>query len=1468
MPLLTDILRQINRPAEAINRFAREDIGGLLSRGREALGQRLDQFNAPTPEVRYRDVAREMPEAFRQLFVASPARHISSLFQKGQELNRYRVPGGDLQPTNTPLSRFFLSEQDVLGGNVQAPAPIPPVERQPYAEATRKFLEKRNAPEELQKSGQFLVGFLGTTFLADPRISGGEGKATLKIIDRIGEGSRSVSKQFIEDLARNSDLRQAERAMVSETLKDYARGAKIKTDEFVNKLRTKILPLNRVENPSPRYEGVALPEDTRGPVVRYGERIYESPVENSAGQVHFDIPIQTSEGLAFGGPPNYFAHTRFEDLPTGSRRVIELQSDLFQKGRFDMEFEEAIVRPGQTDRIRRRPEGITQLATDEASQLEPYRNTWQERIIREEVQQAAQDGQRTLQFPTGETAMKIEGLGERTNFYRMGLSHDEAYRLGTGAPTLTPQDLRVGIEVGQGNNSWIITDVLGDGKFKAVPKDSVDDLERVIDNREAALQRIGSSAEAETFDISGKLDESNPIFRFYEKEVATFLQKLKPGVKKITDPQGETWWEVPIDPKDGVSPVQAFGAGFGFGADEEGNLTFSPERAAIGIAGVAAARQSPDILRRFNDEAIKRTVKGNAFGIFQARQEIDPQSSGTLKVINELLGKPTGDLESLLQQAVKGKGELPKWIPAELRRKDLLRQVLTDIGHGIIPSEKTKAGKLYEIVQNRINKTLGLSAKFSIPEVKESLRQHLVTEAHQVIRQLDDIPDNTDLPVIQALTENMDDLKDLRIVEKSFSTLPRNLQRVFGNRFPEVEKVILNPFKQAKTNRVNFIKQRTDTLEETITDGLGIRKGGKESAWVQKFGEGRVTREEVVQQFGETRANDIIEAALWFRREYDEMLDEVNTTRARIYPNNPEKQIPKRKDYFRHFNELTGLEGLKNMFETPAAIDPRLEGVSAFTQPNSRWQSFMQKRGLGPFKDDAVGGYLNYLDQAAYSIHIDPQISRFKQLRAAITDATAAGSPHEGKLNQTINYLFQFEQDLAGKTNVADRWLAENILGRKAFRLAIWAQSRAKANLILANAGSSLAQIFNVPQGIASAGEGNFLLGTKHAMHGLFNDAADINKSTFLRERYERKTMRRFEQRLIDQPRKMAEWMTSLLDEVGTKLIWSAHYHKAIQDGQKNPTRVADAMTEGLVAGRGIGEVPLMQKARTFQLIAPFQLEVGNQWLVMKDFVDERRFDKLVKFFAYAFLFNNVAEQVMGRRVSFDPLSAVIDSMNEDDPSVVSVAGRVGGEVLSNLPLGQTYSAIFVPEHVRETIFGESDPTRFGVTPLLAPKDAGDALTKYVLPFGGKQIEKSIKGWDVIKRGHSESQTGLYRYPVNELVKPLIFGEYSTKTAQAYFDLELQPLSEKQTKTFKRLVDEGANPDKLFYVFQRDRAMRSLTTKQKQLAKQEDIDIVQRQAELDAAKESAQRRLDELAEAMKISEETRDELSNVTWPAD
>ena len=404
----------------------------------------------------------------------------------------------------------------------------------------------------------------------------GTDKLTLKTIEKL-KGKVTVSKQYISDLTNSGDIKQAERDAVREVLKEYPDATNILVKEFADKVNASLLPLESFgdtmfeDNTIARYEYVVLPDNVRGNVENYTERIYESPIETSAGDVHFGESPMGDEG----GVEKYFAHTRIEDMgDKETRRVIEVQSDLFQKGRlegsvrsgYDFEYlasmEEAKKRGdsysfGDYAVLKKMKEKGELDYKDARKKLEVYNNVWWERILREEVKKAAQDEKTKLQFPTGETAMKIEGLGNEVLF---------AIETSTNT-RVTPDRLVPGLRIVESRNRngqeelgtrWTVTDILENGKFKAMKTSNVS----TAPAKEARMIEQGRWNEIpdfmkETFDISGRIDTNNPIYKFYEKDVQRYL-KNRYKAQEVTDEQGVTWVEVDIKPEMAKQPVEAF----------------------------------------------------------------------------------------------------------------------------------------------------------------------------------------------------------------------------------------------------------------------------------------------------------------------------------------------------------------------------------------------------------------------------------------------------------------------------------------------------------------------------------------------------------------------------------------------------------------------------------------------------------------------------------------------------------------------------------------------------------------------------------------------------------------------------------------------------------------------------------------------------------------------------------------------
>ena len=354
----------------------------------------------------------------------------------------------------------------------------------------------------------------------------------------------------------------------------------INVKEFADKVKTELLPLKvkssnissgaKAEDGSgwfsPKYEYVNLPEELRGKVKNYKENVYQSPIETSAGSTHFSNTNSADR--------NYFGHTRIEDMADNkTRRVIEVQSDLYQKGNLERDM-------GVTGKFENTPAAQKVKAEREANykKLTQYNDpTAHFRMVREEIKKASQDGKTKLQFPTGETAMKIEGLVNRSDKWvtldNKVIRDGSEFKVGD---LITFQEHEGGIHP---DRRFLITENKGDGTFKAVDsmtaendsgfyellskKGALDDgrmptLEELVGtgNLDAESQKYLEKL-SESLSAKDTVDTNNPIYKFYEKDVQKYLNKF--GGKKVVDDKGVEWIEVPIKKEQGKQAVEAFG---------------------------------------------------------------------------------------------------------------------------------------------------------------------------------------------------------------------------------------------------------------------------------------------------------------------------------------------------------------------------------------------------------------------------------------------------------------------------------------------------------------------------------------------------------------------------------------------------------------------------------------------------------------------------------------------------------------------------------------------------------------------------------------------------------------------------------------------------------------------------------------------------------------------------------------------
>lgn len=693
------------------------------------------------------------------------------------------------------------------------------------------------------------------------------------------------------------------------------------------------------------------------------------------------------------------------------------------------------------------------------------------------------------------------------------------------------------------------------------------------------------------------------------------------------------------------------------------------------------------------------------------------------------------------------------------------------------------------------------------------------------------------------LSSEIQGMKDIGRI----GTSSKNLYEVVEKLPKQHQQEILPVLDKAKKDNVNYQKMYVNDLDRNIINpktGLGIKKGSKDSALVQDYGEKTLAKKELEKQ-GLTqeqinkmnpeelsKMNDNIlkekypdkyesikKADNFFRERYKELIDAANGTIAKIYPGQPDKLIPERADYYHHFNEMEGLEGVINQFRTPENINPDLVTISHGTQPKTKWQSFKQKRGWGEYKSDAVGGFLKYIQGVSHSTHVDPVIPAIRNVVKDLQNATSETK----NLNNLIEVLNDHADDIAGKTNPYDRLIQK--VGRANLRRLNAVNSRVKSNMILGNVGSTVAQVGNLPLITAKA---------KHHLAPGLIDTLDqfsryatkskkelpINKSEFLKERYIDEDFSKFDTRIIDQPKKLAVKMMTMVDKASASLAWNSFHRQGLAKKVPNPIKYADEQTRKTLAGRGIGEMGIAQKSKTAQIFMPFTYEVGHQWKVLNDIVGKKDAVGIMTFLISSYALNKVIEDVRGSGVSFDPIDALMDGYQYEEgerkDKIFAALGSLAGETVGNIPGGNLVTSAIGDKKILYTgkslndAFQDRNPNRFG-TGLTVSKAAEDPLRFLIPPFGGNQIKKIQEGTKAIKEEGVFDKRGNLMYPIENpsIMKKLqlgTFGKYSSKEARSFFDNKRTPLSGKKTAE----VMEAKDKTKAYYDALTDRYNKSI----------------------------------------------------------
>ncbi len=246
-------------------------------------------------------------------------------------------------------------------------------------------------------------------------------------------------------------------------------------------------------------------------------------------------------------------------LKVNNRRVLELQSDLFQKGRdktqlVNKEFnpqdwfiEEDFSNYNITDSVTGQPiktftnredaqNFITKYKTNDKEnqflQLLNKDNNWVTFFIKAIIQDSIKKGYEKVLFPKGETAAKIEGHQTIANDIISIDKKIESLKL------IKNSDIRE-----SGGYVGVFTNEYGVEEYDIY--ETEEDAKKTYDKRIKELEQRKSELKSQG------IEKLKPIEAFYEIKVGNILEKQfgKNNVKTITDEYGNEWREItlPID---------------------------------------------------------------------------------------------------------------------------------------------------------------------------------------------------------------------------------------------------------------------------------------------------------------------------------------------------------------------------------------------------------------------------------------------------------------------------------------------------------------------------------------------------------------------------------------------------------------------------------------------------------------------------------------------------------------------------------------------------------------------------------------------------------------------------------------------------------------------------------------------------------------------------------------------------------
>jgi hypothetical protein len=732
--------------------------------------------------------------------------------------------------------------------------------------------------------------------------------------------------------------------------------------------------------------------------------------------------------------------------------------------------------------------------------------------------------------------------------------------------------------------------------------------------------------------------------------------------------------------------------------------------------------------------------------------------------------------------------------------------------------EKLKTEK--EQIQERIDEIKQYMKSVKDNEQKEMYKKQI----HALENDLKKIEEKELLEAdvtFDELLRNADQWKDKTKFLLKRETMDRNFEDIMGKDAPIMKKIFLDPIKKSEAERIRFLNEERKKVKT-----YGIKPGSKDDELVQMYGEKKITLDELKQRTPNWKR--VKEAAESYRKTYDRLLDTVN----KVLTENGFDPIPKRKDYFPHFEEVDGILKQFGFDLENHTLPTDINGLTADFKPSkSFFRNALQRKGDQTDFGAAIG-FDKYIEGISSVIFHTKNIKRLRALDKAIRNK------YEGdtQLSNFAAELTEYTNLLAGKKSLWDRGF-EDVFGRKIYNFFDTVRKRVSANMIGANVGSALTSYIPLTQALATTNKRAFVQGMFETILNTFKNDGFINESDFLTKRVGSDPLYRT---WWDKTVEKSMWLMKTIDNFTAQTIVRGKYNELISKGvpHEQAIKQADEWASKIMADRSKGSMPTLFNTKTLGPLTQFQLEVNNQLsFLFKDM--PRNMDKkglasaMAQVLIYSYIFNNLYEKATGRRPAFDPIGVALQAYkdyNNGNITNLQATKKTTENVLNQLPFtsilnGGRYPMFAGLPDLNDILDGKSTLT----------KELTKPLTYLLPPAGGGQLRKTYEGLTIMNENPISPQPipGVYRtnkdgenilrYPVEDndpnFWRALLFGKYALPETKEFYDNNRRDLSPKQSK----IVEEYPNPKAAYEAIMAERRENTILNKIKKIDKNEEM---------------------------------------------